>query len=129
LYDLVEARVLDDLKSLEGIWQPVSFDCPGRQPYVPTFLLHISGNEFTVMVGEHWLTGGTIHIDASKPLKEIDFSYRVQGEAIEVSHLAVYRLDGEELTICMPDPGQHRPTEFFTGRGTTQCITVYRRGR
>jgi uncharacterized protein (TIGR03067 family) len=42
---------------------------------------------------------------------------------------AIWRLDGDELTICVGEPGAARPADFGSPKGSGQSLVVLRRSR
>jgi erythromycin esterase len=43
--------------------------------------------------------------------------------------LGIYKLEDEQLTICLARPGEPRPTEFAAGPGTRATMTVWKRAK
>lgn len=41
--------------------------------------------------------------------------------------LGIYKLEGNQFTVCFAPPGKERPTEFSTTSGTGQFIHVWKR--
>jgi uncharacterized protein (TIGR03067 family) len=66
---------------------------------------------------------GTYQLDATKKVKEI--TLKAEGEkALQ----GIYKLDGDDLTICAVEDGQgDRPTEFASKAGTKIGLLVFKR--
>jgi len=66
---------------------------------------------------------GTYHLDTTKTVKEITFE--VEGQK---SMLGIYKLNGDDLTICVVEDGQgDRPTEFATKADNKVSLIVFKR--
>ena len=61
-------------------------------------------------------------LDAGQDPKQIDIK-RTDGVAIE----AIYKLDDDTFTICVPAEGKPRPREFSGKAGTEQKLHVWKK--
>ena len=52
--------------------------------------------------------------------KTIDLTIQVKGKAY--LSLGIYRLQDDELTLCLSEPGAPRPTEFKSRQGVTLVV-------
>lgn len=102
-----------DLGKLQGKWSALV----GPQKDVP-LVLTIKGNDVTVLVslpdGNDIELKGQIKVDdkaePNKTLDWVNFS-SPQGDSVE-DNLAIYKIEGEEVTICSGGPGNQRPDTF-----------------
>src|SRR4051794_40247592 len=111
----------DEMKNLQGEWQAVEMLAQGKKrdkddPSVQGVKFIIKGEELVVPnpTGNGQDRRKTYKIDAVKSPKEIDLTHR-DGSEKDRTTAAIYRLDGDRLTICMPyftDDLSVRPTEF-----------------
>jgi uncharacterized protein (TIGR03067 family) len=115
----------------QGTWQVTSFVRDGQA----------AGEEITrsilrVVEGDHvvWKRDGKNFAGT-----KVVLNARVQPHAIDVLPdggpsfgkrvLGIYKLDGDELTICMADPDQPRPQAFQADQGSGQTLMTFRRAR
>jgi uncharacterized protein (TIGR03067 family) len=69
---------------------------------------------------------GTFTVDPSKKPAEMDIK-GVEGPNKGKTIKAIYKLDGDTVTICYGLGGGDRPTKFETKDGTMQFLAVYKR--
>jgi len=72
--------------------------------------------------------GTKFEVDPSKTPRAIDL-IPDGGPARDRRVLGIYRLDGDDLTICVADPGGPRPSAFEAGTGSKQTLQTFRRVR
>ncbi len=72
--------------------------------------------------------GTKFEVDPSKSPRAIDL-IPDGGPARDRRVLGIYRLDGDDLTICVADPGGPRPSAFEAGPGSKQTLQTFRRVR
>jgi len=119
-----------EAKLLDGNWTPISGELSGR-PFptdtLRTIKLVISGNKYTVTVGEQ-TDKGRLDIYATKKPKAMDI-VGTEGPNQGKTFVAIYEADAKMLRICYDLEGKQRPTEFKTKEGTQQFLVTYRRGK
>jgi uncharacterized protein (TIGR03067 family) len=115
-----------DEDKIQGTWQAVSVEHGGEK--VPEDkakelkIVFSADGKLTLARGEHELKG-TYQLDATKKVKEI--TLKAEGEK---GVLGIYKLDGDDLTICGVQDGQgDRPTEFTANAGTKSRLIVFKR--
>jgi uncharacterized protein (TIGR03067 family) len=69
---------------------------------------------------------GTFSVDPSKKPAEMDIK-GVEGPNKGKTIKAIYKLDGDTVSICYGLGGGDRPTKFETKDGTMQFLAVYKR--
>ena len=120
-----------ELARHQGTWEVVSFLREGNE--APK---EIAAAITRVVEGDHvvWyrdgkpFAGTTVVLDPSRTPKAIDVipdGGPQRGKAV----LGIYRLDGDELTICMAAPDAPRPKTFSADKGTGQTLMTFRRAQ
>lgn len=107
-----------ELKKLEGVYILVSGELDGKpisEEAKKTALLTIKGNEHSVVVGKEVIKG-THKLDASKTPHEIDAT-DTEGPYKDKAARGIYKIKGDEFTVCFAAPGKDRPKEFSTKSG------------
>ncbi|WP_152052994.1 TIGR03067 domain-containing protein [Tautonia marina] len=117
----------DDLASLQGTW---------RAEAGPTgeviITLTIDGDRFVRVVETSPRTSftfrGLLRLDESAEPGTLDWVEIVgPGDKPRADMLGLYRLDGDELTICSAAPGATRPDALAAGRGLYPSLQTYSR--
>ena len=123
---------MTDLERLQGSWLAVSVEEDGRTSpveatsrtrvtiYDDHYALHVKDQVFHGFIGD---------IDPGQQPQAIDFIRVRLPVGTSRRYPGIYRLDGEELTICMALPGQGRPAAFATQPGSGQALARFRRER
>ena len=71
---------------------------------------------------------GPYKLDPAKMPRTIDITMKAPGGNQEQKIEGIYKLNGDDLTLCIPQ-GQNnrRPTEFKAEEGDKQCLLVFKR--
>ena len=101
-----------DVDQLQGEWTGVSLEMRGKATDNTEWKLYVRGDEWTVTEGGSGQLVATVKIDPSKKPKAMDLTYKMGGK--ERSSLAIYKLDGDTLTLCRTWAPLERPKEFKT---------------
>lgn len=120
-----------ELERHQGVWRVTSIVSDGVEG-AP----EVSRSIVRVVTGDHvvWrrdgksFAGTTIALDPAGAVKAIDVipdGGRSRGKRV----LGIYKLDGDDLTICMAGPDEARPTRFEAGKGSGRTLTTFRRER
>jgi hypothetical protein len=62
-----------------------------------------------------------VQLDSGKNPKEIDVHWKI------IAWQGIYRLNGDDLTLCVRYAGEGRPTNFTTKPGSQTLLLVYKR--
>jgi len=115
-----------DAKNIIGSWTVVSMERNGEkasdEEAKGIAVAFAKEGKVTVKMPDKEVTG-TYKLDATKKLKEI--TLEADGEK---SLYGIYKLDGDNLTICVIDTSaDERPTEFSTKEGSKARLVVLKR--
>jgi uncharacterized protein (TIGR03067 family) len=118
-------------RELKGSWQAVAATIDGtKTAKVETSRRTLKFDaEGQVLVDENGhLTGATTVIDGASNPQTIDFASKNAGGESE-RKLAIFKVEDGRLTICLAAPGERRPKEFTSERGSRRRLTTYERIR
>jgi uncharacterized protein (TIGR03067 family) len=115
-----------DAKKLEGTWAVVSVEHKGQkapdEQAKDVRVIFTADGKVTIKEPEKE-TKGTYKLDAGKKVKEITLE-----AGNEKTLYGIYKLDGDNLTICAIDTSaDERPTEFATKEGSKARLVVLKR--
>ena len=116
-----------DLKKFQGNWQLISAERDGKKTPdedAKKITLTIQGDKFVLRKDAVVLSEGTMTLDPTKKLKEIDETITTGPNKGKVFS-AIYEIDDEHHKICFAAAGKERPTEFSTSSG--QLLQVWKR--
>jgi uncharacterized protein (TIGR03067 family) len=119
-----------ELKKITGTWVMVAGEEKGQkipEPTIQNARLNIEGDRHTVRVGQDNFNG-THQLDPAKQPKAID-STDTEGPFKGQTYRGIYKLEGDEFTVCFAPPGKPRPTEFTTKSGTGEILHIWKRAK
>lgn len=105
-----------DRAKLQGLWIVVSSERNGKPTdRINGDTLTIAGDTFAVKIkSTDSQVKGTLKFDASAAPKTIDMKF-TEGKDKDRTSEGIYLLDGDNLKLCLADPGRKpRPSEFVT---------------
>lgn len=120
----------DDLRSLKGAWDLVSFERDGRDVKVEAETKVVfTGGRFVVKRGDQVISAGTVRLHPTSKPKALDTTY-TEGRDKGKTFKGIYRIEGNVLRFCRAGSPDHaRPAAFETKPGSGQFLSVYRRAR
>jgi uncharacterized protein (TIGR03067 family) len=119
-----------DTQALQGTWALASAELAGKpfpEQLVKSMSLTMKDGRYTVMVGQG-KDEGTCKLDSSKTPKTIDIT-GTDGPNKGKTFLAIYKLDGDSLSICYDLSGKAYPTEFKSKPDTKLFLVEYKRDK
>ncbi len=118
-----------DLKAMVGKWKIEKAELSGKDisDAIKEAKFEITaGGKYTLQIGEE-KDAGSFTIDPSKKPKEIDVK-PTAGPLKDKTMKAIYKLDGDTMTVCYQhDADGKRPEKFESKDGTTHLLIVYKR--
>jgi len=118
-----------ELEKHQGTWVAVSFRRDGAQTpadIVRTIARTVEGDHVVWKRDGKSFAGTVMVLDPGQDPKAIDVI--PDGGPLRGKHvLGIYRLENDELTLCMADADQPRPREFKAEKGSRQTLMVFRR--
>jgi uncharacterized protein (TIGR03067 family) len=118
----------DEAALWQGTWRAVSFEHDGKQTpseKLKPIKLTVEGTNYTFENGD-FKESGTYKFDPSQKPKALDIVVGGGADKGKV-YLVIYKVDGDELTICLESENKHRPTEFTGKEGSGCVLEVWRR--
>jgi uncharacterized protein (TIGR03067 family) len=126
----------DDAKKeetkLKGKWSAVSIKHGGQSApddFLKKFKFTFEDKKYTNVIDGEVLEEGDYSFDDSKSPKTIDFDIK-KGPDDGKKQLAIFKIDGDKLTIVAAMPGEKdRPTSFKLEEGTELIEAVFERDK
>jgi uncharacterized protein (TIGR03067 family) len=130
-----EDATKEDVKKLQGKWQVIKWVDEGEKPAPAD---EIKDFTFEFKDDQVWLQHdkdgkpkpAKYAIDPSKKPKHFDYTLDL-GKGLELLHQGIYKLEGDELSICILGDGENkdlkRPTEFKGSEAGRQILFVLKR--
>jgi RNA polymerase sigma factor (sigma-70 family) len=121
-----------DKERLQGAWVIASAERGGDKlgadaEELKGLTLTFKGDKVTLSVGGR-AQEATFTLDPGKSPKEIDLAVDEGGG--EMTHLGIYKLDGETLTLCKSHPPGARPEKFASKEGEKwPAVFVFKRAK
>jgi uncharacterized protein (TIGR03067 family) len=113
-----------DQKKLQGEWSMVRMEIrqKERSRESEVWKLTVKDDQWTMTRGPD--ARATFKLDETAKPKTIDRTFRDGGRATEPeeTYLGIYKLEGDQLTICHYGSSKVRPTEFATTPKTGTLI-------
>jgi uncharacterized protein (TIGR03067 family) len=117
-----------DRTSLQGEWRLTALTQDGvvfKEAQFRNRRLQIAGDRFTFLAGTNVQFAAKMTLDPTWEPREIDLD--LDGPGYRRSVLGIYALDGDELKLCLPQPGRDRPATFTSPEKTGTALLVFQR--
>jgi uncharacterized protein (TIGR03067 family) len=114
----------DDAEAFKGNWSVLSIKFAGQEAPaddLKNMKFKFDGKVYINTIGEQVIEEGDYRIDASKTPKTIDFDIR-KGRDSGKKQLALYKIDGDKLTIVAGQPGSSERPKSLTPEPTDQVL-------
>lgn len=120
------------LKKLQGAWRVTAQEHGGkRSPAkgLASLTLEVAGSRFTTRDGTDVKEDAeAAQLDAKTKPAAIDLKITAGPDRDKVIR-GIWKLDGDELSVCIAEPGRERPKEFKGAEGTGQTLLVFKRAK
>lgn len=120
-----------DQERIQGTWRLVSRERDGKaesEETIKDVVMINDGNKFTFTASTSGskATKGTFKLDASKKPRAMD---RIPADGPQKGKTlpAIYKLEGDKLTLCVSLTGKGRPTQFATKPKSGLLLAVFER--
>lgn len=121
--------VKTELENLSGTWEIVYLESDGKEQALGDLkeIRRIQqGDHIIWKKGDQTIMELKFAVDPSTSPKRVDSTYTT-GENKGRTHQGIYRLDGDDFTMCFGGFDKPRPTEFATTPGSGLIIYKARR--
>ena len=111
-----------EIAKWQGTWRAVSMEHDGKQTpseKLKPIKLTVEGNKYHFQNGD-FSEHGSYRFDPSQQPKALDIVVG-EGDDKGKTYLVIYKVDADELTICLESENKHRP-QAFTGKEGTGCV-------
>jgi uncharacterized protein (TIGR03067 family) len=122
------AELTDEQKKLQGSWRPTDArlgDIKIDEETLQKITFAYMDDRFTLTVGEE-TQQGTFAIDPKPSPKTLDLFY-TSGPNNGSTTVAVYEVDGDNLTVCYSLNSNNRPTELKSEGDQTRLLVKFER--
>jgi uncharacterized protein (TIGR03067 family) len=112
---------------VDGIWEMTAAELAGKKlPQNGEDPIKLTVKNGTYELRAESLDRGTVTYDTAAQPKAMDIK-GTEGPNKGKTFLAIYKLEGDKLTVCYDLSGNNRPTEFKTAPQTALFLAEYKR--
>lgn len=122
-------EVRAELAKHRGVWRSVSFRRDGKETdlkIVRSITREVDGDRVVWRRDGKSFSASTIDLDPDADPKTIDIQAD-GGPGRDKVVRGIYKLEGDELTLCTADPDEPRPTAFRADAGDRWTLMVFER--
>ena len=125
----VSARDEKDEKAIQGTWTVTAMTKDGKAAAAEDLKevrVVISEDKVVLKFGDVEVGKATLKLDTAK--KHFDMTPQ-DGDNKDKTQEGIYELKGDELKLCLPQPGTDRPKEFKSTEGSKLTNIVLKRAK
>lgn len=120
------------LKQLQGGWRLTAQEHGGKRSTakeIAGLTLEVAKARFTSREGADVKEDAELsRLDSKAKPAELDLKIAAGPDKGKVVK-GIWKLEGDELTVCIAEPGRGRPAEFQGAEGTGHTLLVFRRAK
>ena len=127
--DRPKAPAKADVDAIQGSWVASAAEVNGGPMGADSLKLvrlRVEGDKYTWQINELGPERGTLKLAPEKKPKALDLRCK-EGNNQDRTLPAIYRLDGQTLTVCYELGDGERPKDFKAPAGTMRLAVTYRR--
>jgi len=129
--DTKDEAVRKDLKNLTGTWKVASRESNGEKTPADALkgMFVKVASEGTVTVtkeGKEIRKVKWVNVDPTQKTKTVDVEV-LEGDDKGKTLLAIYRIEGDQFTLCVANSGKDRPTSFSAEIASGNSLMTYTR--
>jgi uncharacterized protein (TIGR03067 family) len=110
----------NDLTRLQGTWYVSTLEIDGAEQPFGEATITVEGTTFrSAGMGDEYT--GTVTLSPTKKPKTIDLAF-TSGPPAGTTNRGIYKLDGDEWTICLATRGDARPRSFTSKENTGHVL-------
>ena len=129
--DTNDEVIKKDRKLCEGTWRVVDLEVDGVHAADANTELKIivaikADGSWSVEIDGRVVGKGTSTIDPTKKPKSIDLTFPAENAEAQTAS-GIYAIDKDTYKLCIAIPGEARPTEFSSERGSCHILATFKR--
>ena len=131
--DTKDEAIRKDLKSIAGNWTVTSRETDGEKSPAEAFkgvTVKVAADGTATITKDGKVTRKVkwVNMDPTQKTKTVDVEV-VEGDDKGKTLLAIYRVEGDQFTVCVANSGKDRPTAFSTEADSGRTLMTYTRAK
>jgi uncharacterized protein (TIGR03067 family) len=114
---------------MAGSWELLKVVADGKELPAPEGkkrVLVLEGTRYVVRLNDEKIGGGTLSVNPKTKPASIDVTPS-EGENKDKVMPGVYEIKGDEMKVCVANPGKDRPKEFEAKADSGHVLVTYKR--